>query len=182
MLPITTLITIDKVFVRPHLDYGDILYDQAFNRSFRDRLEPVCLAIAGVIRSASKEKLYQELGLESLRLRRWYKKLCLFYETFKTQHPEYLFHLIPVRRAPYTTRNVHNLPIFKSKHIFFKNSFFPSTTSEWNKLYPSLRISESFLTFKKNILQFIRPAANSVLRIIVIILKDLDLLRHFVLV
>ena len=74
---------------------------------------------------------------------------------------EYLFHLIPVRRAPYTTRNVHNLPIFKPKHNFFKNSFFPSTISEWNQLDHSLRNSESFLTFKKNIFQSIRPTVNS---------------------
>ena len=41
LLPRTTFITIYKVFVRPHLDYGDILYDQAFNSSFHDRLAPV---------------------------------------------------------------------------------------------------------------------------------------------
>ena len=81
---------------------------------------------------------------------------------FKNQHPGYLFHLIPVRCAPCTIRIAHNFPIFKSKHIFFKNSFFPSTISEWNKLDPSLRNSKSFLTFKKNILQFIRPSVNSV--------------------
>ena len=57
---------------------------------------------------------------------------------------------------------MHNLPIFKSKHNFFKNSFFSSTISEWNKLDLSLRNSESFLTFKKNILQFIRPTCNTV--------------------
>ena len=66
----------------------------------------------------------------------------------------------------------HNVPHFhisllradrvKSKHNFFKNSFFPSTISEWNKLDPSLCNSESFLTFKKSILQFINTAANSV--------------------
>ena len=56
----------------------------------------------------------------------------------------------------YTTRNLHNLPIFKSKHNFFKTSFFPSAISEWNKLDPNLSNSESFLTFKKNILQFIQ--------------------------
>ena len=120
------------------------------------------LAITGAIRGTSKEKLYQELGLESLRLRRWYRKLCLFYKIFKNQHPEYLFHLIPVRHAPYTTRNVHNLPIFKSKHYFCKNPYFPSTNSEWNKLDPNLSNSESFLTLKKNILQFIRPTITSV--------------------
>ena len=51
---------------------------------------------------------------------------------------------------------------FFNQNNFFKNSFFPSTISEWIKLDPSLRSSESFLTFKNNILQFIRAAANSV--------------------
>ena len=30
----STLITIYKAFVRPHLDYGDILFDQTYNSSF----------------------------------------------------------------------------------------------------------------------------------------------------
>ena len=110
-------------------------------------------------------KLYQKLlGLESLSLRRWYRNLCLFYKVFKKQHPECLFHSIPVRRAPYTTRNVLDfLRIFKSKNIFFgKDSFFASSISEWNKLDPSLRNSQIFLTFKENIRQFIRTAANCV--------------------
>ena len=66
VLPIISLVTIYKAFVRPHLDYGDISYDQAFNNSFHDRLESIqckaCLAITGAIRSMSREKLYQELG------------------------------------------------------------------------------------------------------------------------
>ena len=50
----------------------NILHDQAFNSSVHDRLESVqfnaSLAITGANRGTSKEKLYQELGLESLRL------------------------------------------------------------------------------------------------------------------
>ena len=70
--------------------------------------------------------------------------------------------MIPIRRAPYKTRIMHKLLIFKSKHNFFKKKFFPSAIAEWNELDPSLRNSESLLTFKKNILHFIRPTANSV--------------------
>ena len=96
-----TLVTICKAFVRTHLDYGDILYDQAFNNSFHDRLESIqynaCLAITGAIRGTSREKLQQKLGLEPLRLRRWYTKLSLFYKVYKNEHSQYLFHLIPVR-------------------------------------------------------------------------------------
>ena len=35
------------------------------------------LAVTGAIRGTSREKLYQELGLESLRKRRWYLKFNL---------------------------------------------------------------------------------------------------------
>ena len=51
LLPRTTFITFYTAFVRPHLDYGYILYDQPFSSSFHDRLESVqykvCLAITG---------------------------------------------------------------------------------------------------------------------------------------
>ena len=68
LLPRTTLITIYKAFIRPHLDYGDVLYDQAFNNSFKEKLESIqynaCLALTGAIRGMSKEKICQELGFE----------------------------------------------------------------------------------------------------------------------
>ena len=61
-LPRSTLITIDKAFTRPYLDYGDILYDQAYNTPFHQKLERIqynaCLAITRAIRGTSKEKLY----------------------------------------------------------------------------------------------------------------------------
>ena len=41
-----------------------------------------CLAITGAIRGTSKEKLYQELGLESLQFRRSFRKLGMFYKIF----------------------------------------------------------------------------------------------------
>ena len=37
------------------------------------------LAITGAIRGTSKEKLYQELGLESLENRQWYRKWYLLF-------------------------------------------------------------------------------------------------------
>ena len=70
LLPRAALITIYKAFVRPH---GDVLYDQAFNASFHEKLESIqynaCFALTGAIRGTSKEKMYQELGLESLQIR-----------------------------------------------------------------------------------------------------------------
>ena len=75
LLPRSSLLTIYKSFVRPHLDYGDVIYDQPNNSRLSDKIESVqynaALAITGAIRGTSKEKLYQELGLESLKDRVW---------------------------------------------------------------------------------------------------------------
>ena len=70
-LPRQSLITIYKSFIRPHLDCGDVVYDRAFNESFHKNLESIkynaAIEITGTIRSTSSEKLFQKLGLESLK-------------------------------------------------------------------------------------------------------------------
>ena len=38
-LPRKSLLTIYKSYIRPQLDYGDIIYDQTYNTSFHQRLE-----------------------------------------------------------------------------------------------------------------------------------------------
>ena len=86
VLPRPALMTIYKAFVRPHLDYDDVIFDEAYNETFHQKLESIqhntCLAWSGAIRRSSREKVYQELGLESLQCRRWYRKLSLFYKIF----------------------------------------------------------------------------------------------------
>ena len=72
ILPRRLLVTIYKSFTRPHLDYVNIIFDQAFNKSFNN-LGPIqynaSLAITSAIKGTSKEKLSQELGFESLEQR-----------------------------------------------------------------------------------------------------------------
>ena len=49
LLPRQALVTIYKAFVRPYLDYGDVLCYKAFNNSFHAKIESIqynaCLAI-----------------------------------------------------------------------------------------------------------------------------------------
>ena len=82
----SALLTIFKTFIRPHLDYGHIVYGQAYNTSLHLKLELLryntCLTITGAIRSTSREKLYEELGLKSLQLHSWYRKLTCLYKLF----------------------------------------------------------------------------------------------------
>ena len=74
ILPKKSLITIYKSFIRAYLDYCDVIYEQPDNESFCSKIEQIqynaALAITGAIRGTSQTKLYNELGLESLKSRR----------------------------------------------------------------------------------------------------------------
>ena len=74
-------------FHRVYLNYGDIIREYAFNKSFQERLETIeYSAITGALRDKTKEKIYQELGLQSLYHRRWFWKLSHFYKIYKNQY------------------------------------------------------------------------------------------------
>lgn len=64
-----------KSFVRPQLNYGDLVYDQADTSLFTSKIK--ALTITRALNSSLIEKLYQELGLESLEMHRCYR---VYYE------------------------------------------------------------------------------------------------------
>ena len=72
-------------------------------------------------------KLYNELGLESLEFRWWFRKLCLFYKIKKTGLPEYLFNMIPQSNHQYNTRSIEDVTTFYCRTDAFKYSYFPHT-------------------------------------------------------
>ena len=78
------LLTIYKSFIRPRLDYADIIYDKAINELFHNKLESLqynaTLAKAGAITGSYTEKIYEELGLESFKSRRSYRKMSFLYK------------------------------------------------------------------------------------------------------
>ena len=164
-LPRKSLITIYKALLRPLLDFGDIIYDQPHNVSVCEKLESVqykvALAITGAIQGTSREKSYQELGLESLRARGWYKRLSSMFKIAKEEAPNYLINLIPKIQQTTKTR-INRMPTFHCRTDCFKNSFFPSTLNEWYKLDETIRNSESISIFKSRLLSFIRPLESNV--------------------
>lgn len=168
-LPRSALVTMYRSFVRPHLDYADVIYDQPHNDTFCSRIESVqynaALAITGAIRGTSREKIYQELGLESLRDRRWYRRLCLFYKIASEDAPQYLIDILPgyVCSSSVFRRNLFiRIP---SRSNYFANSFFQYSINEWNKLDVAIRELDSLPLFKKSILKFIRPKPSPIYNI-----------------
>ena len=165
-----TLVNIYKNFVRPHLDYGDVIYDNSSNETFCQMIESVqynaAFAITGAIPGSSLEKLYQELGFESLRDRKWYRKLCFYYKIRHNDCPLYLTECIPIfEPSAYSLRSNHplNVPFIRTE--CFKSTFSPSSTLSWNQLDPNIQNSSSIEIFKRALLKFIRPKPASIYKI-----------------
>ena len=77
------MLTIYKTFIRPILDYVDIIYGKPLTESFKDKLEMVqynaALVITSACKGTSRDRIYRELGLESLAERRWSRKIFFFH-------------------------------------------------------------------------------------------------------
>ena len=168
-----TLNMIYKLYVRPHLDYGDIIFhhfDPTMKSDFTLKLESIqysaALAVTGCWRGSNRQRLYDELGWETLYHRRWYRRLCHFFKLLKTRQPEYLFSVLPPERQMFY--NLRHFNIYDhnfGKTFRFSNTYFPNTLKEWNCLDESIRNSGSIAIFKHKLLNIIRPKPNSLFNI-----------------
>ena len=126
-LPRKSLLSIFQSFVRPHLDYADVAYNQPFNSSFCQKIESIqynaCLAITGAIKGTSREKIYHELGIESLRERRWLWRLCLFLKIVKGFAPAYLSNYLPNFQMSYKPARQNLFACFCSNTSYFSGTF-----------------------------------------------------------
>ena len=127
---------------------------------FCEKLESVqykaALATTGAIQGTSRDKIYQELGLESLKSRRWYKGRSRIFKIIKEEAPNYLINFVPKYERNARTRN-NSIRTFNYRKNRFKYSFFPSTLNDWFDLDLSIGNSESISIFKSRLLIFIRP-------------------------
>ena len=166
-LPRQSWLTIYKSFIRLHLDYGDVICDQPLNESLSNRIESVqykaALTITGAIQGSSRKKLYQELGLEHLHQRWWMRWLCLFYKVFHSKVPKYIHSLIPSMRT--SARLPYTFTSFYCRTEYFENSFLSCVIKKWNKLDPDKRSCQSYESFHKDLLNFIRPSKNKIVNI-----------------
>ena len=159
-----------KLYVRPHLDYGDIIYhryDPEMILNVTKRLEQTqyhaALAVTGAWRGTNKQKLYDELGWEELYHRRWYRRLCHFHNLWKTGSPGYLFAEIPPEREQfYNLRKSRAYDQNVARTTRFSHTYFQNVLYEWNLLDHDIKNSQSISEFKQKLLAIIRPPKNTV--------------------
>ena len=72
--------------------------DQPENESSCSKIETIqynmSLAITWALKGTSQEKIYQQFDLESVRSRRWLRRMRCFYKLIATQKSLYLFSLV----------------------------------------------------------------------------------------
>jgi len=110
-----SLLLIYTTFIRPILEYADVVWD---NITTQDEIElekiqqDAARIISGGTRLASLQNLYNETALEPLKNRRTKHKLTNFYKMYNSISPPYLCTLIPSRvgeRSAYPLRNSNNI-------------------------------------------------------------------------
>ena len=78
------------------------------------------LSIVGAIKGTSRERLYQELGLESLGDRRWYRRLVSFFKLFK-KTVRNITKLLPTRQISYNIDRSNLYCCYRVNTNYFKN-------------------------------------------------------------
>ena len=103
-MPISSLEQVYKSFIRPVIEYADVVYsispfDNNVNKHYplstshpllMDKLESIqyqaALAITGTWKCSSKEKVYNLLGWEFFSKSRWVNQMVLFLKLLSDKH------------------------------------------------------------------------------------------------
>lgn len=149
-----SLETIYTAFIRPLLEYGDVIWDNCTQYE-KQELERIQLEAARIATGATKlvsiNALYKEVRWEPLEQRRQTHKLTLFYKMFSHLTPLYLSSLIPPSvsdMSRYNLRNSDHLQTIESRTNLYYNSFLPSTIRAWNNLPSEVKQFQSTNSFK----------------------------------
>ena len=98
--------------------------------------------------------MYQELGLESLKEKRWLRRVVISISIFK-KLPSYLYELIPPiinsHRGPDCCRALY------CRTDLFGNSFLAFSINDWNKSDPDIGTLDSHAILRKMLLIFCKP-------------------------
>ena len=150
-------------FIRPLLEYSDSVWDNCSSES-KKQLEAIHTESARIVSGATKlcsiEKLFVELGWESLQSRRNKHKLILFYKILHGLTPDYLYDLVPPlvqHTTSYNLRNSDNIQNYRARSNLFLNSFFPSTIRAWNDLPNDTKNASSVASFKHRLNRNLKP-------------------------
>lgn len=162
-----TLVNIYIAFIRPVLEYSDVVWDNCSEKDAK-LLEDIQVEAARIITglrcNSSRTKLYDELGWDLLQTRRKIHKLILLFKIINGLSPQYLYELLEPYRPPVHTYNLRtSYAQFKIPQIrttSYMDSFFPSTVKQWLDLPDHIRNASSISTFKSILTSYFCRKSN----------------------
>ena len=177
-IPFNSLVQIYKMHIRPHLDYCDVIFhipiltndfDSSMSLNFSmgilERTQyQAALAITGTWKGTNRNKIYEELGLETLDHRRYFHQLVLIYKIVNALTPLYLKDPIPLRNR-FSHRLPSYIPTMPYRTDRYLKSFFPNSIKSWNNLDLNVRNAPSLAIFKKRLINLIRPPKKEIFNI-----------------
>ena len=172
-VPIPALDQIYKMRVRPHLDYCDVIFhtpiithdfDSSLTLNYQMKIlestqYQAALAVSGCWRGTNTDKIYEELGWESLDQRRYFRRLVMFYKLANGMVPNYLRE--PVR-FPQRILRSSDIPLIKNRTDRYLHSFYPDSVINWNNIGTEIREAKTISIFKNTLLGIIRPPKKEI--------------------
>ena len=161
-----TLDLLYKLTIRSVIDYGIIVWGTTLKQSDLDRLEKIqyraAKLVTGALHLTSREKLNNELGWETIKVRVDYLGLCLFQKINLEETRPLVKSCMSSRN--FKTKNSKQFGNFQ-KHpnygVKFSNSFFPYFSNRYNSLSKSIR-NYDLNDFKNELKDTLKPSKNKV--------------------
>lgn len=158
-----TLETVYFSFIRPLMEYADIIWDNApeYLKTNLENLQiEAARIVTGGIKVTSRQLLYNETGWETLQARRDKHKLIKFQQMVHGDTPEYLSNIVPCQVSDlhdHRTRQTENIQTIRCRTSYYQNSFLPDSIKMWNTLPAEIRLNATKQQFKKYINRNLRP-------------------------
>ena len=150
-----SLETIYIAFIRPLLEYGDVIWNNCtqYEKTELDKIQNEAARIStGATKLVSPDALYKETQWDTLGKRRENHKLTLFYKMMYNYTPPYLSSLVPPsisNLSRYNLRTSNDLQTIYARTNQYYNSFLPSAVGSWNNLPVEAKESDSVNSFKR---------------------------------
>jgi hypothetical protein len=151
-----TLDTIYNSFIRPKMEYGNILFAGA-PKYILDKLNKIEIEaikiITGATKGTSHAKLYIEYGKASILKRRNLNVICMLHKIHNNAAPKYLTDILCKYRHN-DTYNLRSNLSYRPPHCrltVFSRSFFPYAIKQWNQLPESTRSIKTISALKREL-------------------------------
>jgi hypothetical protein len=153
-LPRECLEKLYLTMVRPIIEYGGALFNGSpdIHTKPLDKVQREAgLVCTGAYKHTRNTKLMEELGWDSLEVRRESQRSTLMYKIQNNLAPPYLAELCPPlvgEVSRHNLRNAEHIAIPPGKKTSYVNSFMPSAIRLWNGLSRDIKQSNTVDSFK----------------------------------